>query len=175
MAEDSQSKRSIKLSNRQKAFEEFKAVIFSLAGEGRVLNSKNLRDLEEAVLKLNKVLESAMKRSEEQKAMKVVPSLKLTAKGIRLVGAKPSVRLYAGERLGALIERTMDDKKLSAKDIVGDLPIRESSFDRIVSGLNSRPPDDILESIASALGIDAEELKEVADLDRSNPVESFFF
>jgi len=146
-----------------------------LMGEGRVLNSKNFRELEEAILKLNKVLESAMKLKEEQTASRTVPALQLTAKGIRLTGLKPSVRLHAGERLGALIERTMDDKKLSAKDVAGDLPIRESSFDRIVSGLNSRPPDDVLESIASALGIGAEELIEVADLDRSDPVESFFF
>ena len=163
------------MSKQQKVFKDILVSCGKLRAEGRVLNSKNFRELEEAVLKLNRVLESAMKRDEEKKAMRVIPSLQLTAKGIRLIKAKPNVRLYAGERLGALIERTMDDKKLSAKDIVGDLPIRESSFDRIVSGLNSRPPDDILESIAGALGIGAEELIEVADLDRSDPVESFFF
>ncbi len=159
------------MSSSQNPFDTIK----ELSAEGRVLNSKNFRDLEDAILKLNKVLESAMKLKEEQTASRVVPSLQFTAKGIRLIGSMPSVRLHAGERLGALLERTMDEKKLSAKDIVGDLPIRESSFDRIVSGLNSRPPDDVLESIASALGLDAEELIELADLDKSDPVESFFF
>lgn len=156
----------------------FKKLLGSVAefrAEGRVLNSKNLRDLEDAILKLSQVLESAMKRNEDQQTAGSVPSIQFTGKGIVITGIKPSVRLHAGERLGTLIERTMDEKKMSAKDIASDLPIRESAFVRIVSGLNSRPPDDVLEAIATSLGIDLDEITELADLDASDPVESFFF
>ena len=69
----------------------------------------------------------------------------------------------------------MDEKGLDAKAVVDGLPIRIDAFSRIKSGLNSRPPDDVLEALADSLGIDADELKTLADLDKTDPVENFFF
>ena len=116
-----------------------------------------------------------MKKTGGKRISASVPAIQLTVKGIRLLRAKHPGKFFAGERLGTVIERAMDEKGLDAKDFVDDLPIRADALKRIQSGLNSRPPDDVLEAIAKALGLDADELKETADLDKSEPVENFFF
>lgn len=116
-----------------------------------------------------------MTREAQASASRAVPSIQLTAKGIKLTGTKQASEFRAGERLGTFIEKTMDEKKLGAKDIIAGLPIRIAAFKRIQSGLNSRPPDDVLEAIAKEIGVSADELKDLADLDRTDPVESFFF
>ena len=105
--------------------------------------------------------------------------VRITKNGIGLIGLKASdsksLELRAGERLGTVLERKRDELGLDVDDLVADLPIREFAYRRIESGVNVRPPDDILEAIAEALSLDAEELEDLADLDQSNPVDSYYY
>jgi hypothetical protein len=148
-----------------------------LEAEGRVLNSKNFEDLKSAILILNRVLETAMK----QKLVEEALGVRITAEGIELVGVDvddsiaPTFEIKAGERLGTALERRRTELDLDADDVAEKLPIRSSSYQRIESGLNDRPPDDVLDAIAEALDMDAGELRDLAKLDERKPVERFFF
>ncbi len=83
-------------------------------------------------------------------------------------------RLSAGERLGTVLERKRTAINMSVEELVEKLPIRMHAYQRIESGFNRRPPDDILAAIARVLKLKVKDLKEVADLDKSAPVDEYF-
>jgi len=140
-----------------------------LTAIGSVLNSKNRILIREAVLLLNRVLRGASGRriGNVTKASAIV-----TKEGIRVV---KKTELKAGERLGAILERKRQELGIDIEALAEDLPIRSDVYERIEFGFNTRPPDDILEAIAKQLKLNADDLKETADLDKESPVEQFFF
>ena len=79
--------------------------------------------------------------------------------------------LRAGERLGTMLERKRLAMNLTPEQIANKLPIREDKYRMIEAGYNRRPPDDILEAIATVLKLDVEELKSIVELDLKEPVE----
>jgi len=160
----------------------------ALEAVGRPISGKNQTLIREAVLLLNRVLKGNVK--EASGITITADGLKLdgwnqqpgeggvtvTEKGLELISGKSSKvsDIYAGERLGAVIERKRTSLGFNIEDTAEDLPIRARVFERIEAGVNPRPPDDILEAIAKKLKLKFDKLVETADLDATDPVERFF-
>jgi len=157
-----------------------------LEAVGKPISGKNQTLLRQAVLLLNRVLTGNVTQAsgititadglelsaEVPTAGKVV----VTEKGLEITSGKPKEvpEIYAGERLGAIIERKRTSLGFNIEDTTEDLPIRARVFERIEAGVNPRPPDDILEAIAKKLKLNFDKLVETADLDAADPVERFF-
>lgn len=96
--------------------------------------------------------------------------VRLSAEGIEL-----GVKLQAGERLGTVLERQREEMGLTTEELAADLPIREWAYYRIEAGYNCRPPDDILEAIATALSLDIDDLKDLREKDIDEPVDPDYY
>jgi len=81
--------------------------------------------------------------------------------------------LTGGERLGKVLESRRDEMGLSMGDVAAKTDFREDVYFRIEIGINIRPSNDVLGQIADALNLNIEDLKELADRDRDDPVEKF--
>ncbi len=161
-----------------------------LEAVGKPISGKNQTLLRQAVILLNKVLTGNVKEasgisitadgfkfSGEPGEPKQLDEIILTEKGLQLAGEKEPhevPEIYAGERLGAVIERKRTSLGFNIEDTAEELPIRARVFERIEAGVNPRPPDDILEAIAKKLKLNFDSLVETADLDATDPVERFF-
>lgn len=161
----------------------------ALEAVGRPISGKNQTLIREAVLLLNKVLKGTVKKAGftlTADGLKIqggsdiprtVGDIIVTEKGLELVSEETPHKIseiFAGERLGAILERKRTSLGFSVDSIAEDLPIRARVYDRIEAGVNPRPPDDILEAIAKKLKLKFDDLVDTADLDASDPVERFF-
>ena len=158
----------------------------ALEAVGKPISGKNQTLIREAVLLLNKVLRGktsgititadGFRFGGNSGQPKPLDEVAITEKGLEIISGEPKKipEIYAGERLGAVLERKRTSLGFNTEDLAEDLPIRARVYDRIEAGVNPRPPDDILKAIAKKLKLNFDTLVETADLDATDPVERFF-
>lgn len=91
------------------------------------------------------------------------PVLEVTAEGLELT---------AGERLSTVLKRKRAEKGMTQAEVAANMPISEDTYRRIENGWDYELPDDILESLASHLGMAKEEVVRMYTLDKTSPVVS---
>ena len=152
-----------------------------LSAVGKMISSKNLSALKQAVT----VLQELISKAEAMESM----SISLEGLGVTITGESgpaiasaykvdPTFRLTptgdlvleAGERLGEALERAREAKFMTREALEEKMPIGSDMICQIECGMTNNVPDDILQAFADALGLDVETLKQLRTLDQEQPV-----
>lgn len=86
--------------------------------------------------------------------------------------APDGISLSAGDRLGAALRRKREELGLTQDAVAKRTPINTETYSGIESGYpsSSKIADDVLSSIANALGLDVKQLQALQEQDFSTPV-----